>query len=65
MDTQEAKKYCKQTIRTQSGKRIAEVLKRYYKHIENKNSAPDVFEVAKEIFEGTDAEEANKQGGVT
>jgi predicted CopG family antitoxin len=62
MDITQAKTYCKQTIKTQSGKRIAEVLKRYYKL---KNSAPDVFEVAKEIFEGEEAEEANKQGGVT
>ncbi len=52
------KKYVKQTIRTRSGVRIAEVLKRYYKH---KNTPPDVYEMAKEVFEG----DVNKQGEVT
>jgi hypothetical protein len=51
MNKIDPKQYTKQTILHGSGKRITLVLKRYWQ-LKNKNSAPDIVDIAKKIFNG-------------
>ena len=50
MDKQQQKQYILKHFKLSSGKKITEMLKRYWSNNEYKNSAPDIVETTENIF---------------